>query len=143
LSQLVSRFAAQGFYALQSLSCQDSLGTTTTIDGESLATLLGVSPLILGFNQTGTGDTSAPILTSFYFWPTSGSTLLQDQVVTIVLGVADDVSGVQSCSINFAVPRGQQGNQVSRSFTPSSQGQTTATLTANLTFPRYSRQGVW
>jgi hypothetical protein len=128
---------------LHSLSCQDSLGTTSTLDGESLAILLGVSSLTLGFNQTGAGDTSAPILASFYFWPTSASTLQQDQVVTVVLGVTDDVSGVQSCSVNFAVPRGQQGNQVSRSFTPSSQGQTDVTLTSNLTFPRYSRQGVW
>ncbi len=140
----IGRYAPKGMYTFQVMQCQDSFGRSTVFGEDILFDTFGINPLDVWLNQTGPGDNEAPAVLSFSFSPSEASTYEASVLVAVAIAVVDSVSGVSSCSMTFAVPKGQSGNPLSISFNlAAADVRSNSTFLGNLTFPRFSRQGYW
>lgn len=134
----VPRFSVDGTWTLD-LSVVDGAGNQLTKTSAQL-----ISDGYPGtFEQTGLGDTAAPVLTSFALAPSSIDTSLADQVVTFTLHLNDDVAGVDPAAsqVSVAGPTGQAGGQDQLQLTSgtASDGDYQATVTV----PQGSLAGTW
>ena len=129
----VPRYAAQGTWSVSYVRLEDEAGNGRYFFADRLA-LLGFPTT---FDQTGPGDSAAPVVTDFTLSPTSIDTSQGPQTITAEATVSDDFSGVDSVSAMFTSPSFQRIHLfLSPTDVP---GRWSATGEV----PRYSEQGTW
>ncbi len=87
-----------------------------------------------------TSDTTAPLLTSFFFSPSSVDVSATQQSVTVNATITDDLSGFSSGWVYFSSPNGQS---FSGYFTRTAGTALAGAYQATVTLPRYIQAGVW
>jgi hypothetical protein len=149
---VLPQFCEAGNWTLDSLYAADAAGNQQQVYGGKL--------LALGFPMTlqvtGAGDTNAPALTSFNFWPTNINTSLSYQAIQFSVHVLDDLAGFGTLlsyfntvgpggvSATFASPTGRQSASIGLGPQfPTSAVTLEASFTNTLPLPRYSEPGLW
>ena len=111
----------------------------------------GINPCFTDLEDTPDvatcGDVTAPRVTSFSFTPTSINTASASAVVTVNIGVRDDLSGISTTTnginVGFKSPYGVfQSSSHCDSFRSSYSGSTYNCI-LEITIPRYSHVGTW
>ena len=129
----VPRYAAQGTWEVSYVRLEDEAGNGRYLFADKLA-LLGFPTT---FEQTGPGDSAAPVVTDFTVSPTSIDTSQGPQTITVEAGVTDDFSGVESVSAMFRSPAYQR---IHLFLSPT---EVPGRWSATGEVPRYSEQGTW
>lgn len=132
-SIIVPRFAPQGTWTI-GLDLHDQAGNSVTWSSSQL-----IAGGYLGtFNQTGAGDTAAPLLTAFS-GPTSIDTSGSAQALTFNATVTDDLSGVgvAASTVSVFAPDGSPRGEASLAPVAGD------AYNAVINLPRYSPQGAW
>ena len=151
--QLTSGDAADGTYTVDVSLPRYSAQGTWTVE-TSLADVAGNQAVwhtsdLTGagfpgsFQQTGAGDSSAPVLTSFQVSPSQIDTSGSGKTVTITLHATDDLSGLDpnGSSVTVNSPTGLSLDAPTLQL--SSGTSTNGTYTTTVNVPRYSAPGTW
>src|SRR5207253_2852438 len=124
-----------GTWNVESELVADAAGNTQALSTTGL-TQAGFPTTL---NVTSTTDTTAPVLTSFGFSPTSINTTSSSANVLVSFAATDDLSGVKSFQVAFLSPSGSATQSATVTLTPS----TSVSGSATITFPKLSEAGTW
>ncbi len=141
----VAQYSEPGHWNV-SLVTYDQAGNTRTYEVAELA----ASGFGNGFDQSGSGDTTAPSVASFSVTPTTVDTSLSSQALTIAMRLSDDLSGVSlgtssaASSVTLVGPTGSHTVSASLGFAQRVSGSALDGFYATTTsLGRWSEQGIW
>ena len=140
LTLTIPRYSETGTWEVREVFLIDMVGNHVRFDTSELA----AATFPTGIAVAGDEDVAAPELVEFSFAPTSVDTSSGSADVTFTVRVTDDLSGLQSGSIQIYSPSGSQ--QTIESFSAGdlfSGDALDGVYTLTLTIPRYSETGTW
>jgi hypothetical protein len=146
----VPRYSEQGTWRLNALYLNDVAGNSASYSASQLVD----AGLQSSFDQTGIGDITPPVLSSFSFTPGTIDTGAAARTITVTAHITDDLSGLGNSAAYCCYPP----NNVVSFTSPSGSRTLTATFDgskrisgtaadgiyqATITVPRYAEQGSW
>lgn len=134
----LSRYSAQGVYEFD-VTLADNSGNSTTLDSAGLV----ADGQPGSFEQTGAGDSTAPVPTALTMTPSSVDTSGADRDLLFSVSATDDLSGVDASSSTISVVGPNGLERVSTDLTKVSGSDTDGGFTGEVTLPRYSAQGAY
>ena len=137
LSLTVPAHAEPGRWTISSVSLSDQMSNHRSVSFDDLA----AAGLANSFEQTGTGDTSPPVVQSLTFTPDPVDTSAGGQTVTVRARFTDDRAGVNYAYLEMAPPSG--GPPRSLSLSRTSGDSADGVWEGQLVLPRYSQTGTW
>jgi hypothetical protein len=144
---VIPRFSEAGVWKLRVTLLQDVAGNFTSLSAANLASL----GLPTDLTVTSVPDTHPPTVTSISFTPAAIDVSSGPQSITVDLGLADDISGVDFTPDRFvefrvylASPSGKQLQYLSRPDFASVSGTTlNGVWRGAVSIPRLSEGGLW
>jgi titin len=137
LSLTVPAHAEPGRWTINGLSLSDQMSNYRSVSFDDLA----AAGLANSFEQTGSGDTSSPVVQSLTFTPDPVDTSAGGQTVTVRARFTDDRAGVSYAYLEMAPPSG--GPPRSLSLGRISGDGTDGVWEGRLLLPRFSQAGTW
>jgi len=147
------RYSEPGIWRVQALTLIDCVGNAITLSEAQLTTAGAQINLSVTSNPA---DTQAPILTSLSFTPITINTSSGTQVVTVRMGIKDNLSGADVTpttpnatfferGIRFTSPSGNQtrGAFFFATFTLIAGSTLDGVWESTVTFPQFSEEGTW
>lgn len=128
------RYAPEGRWTVRYISLEDEASNHRNIWLNKLADL-GLST---GFDQTGPGDSTPPVVSGVTVSTTSVDTSQGPAQVALSAEVSDDVSGIERVSLLFMSPTRAQHHYVFLQPDVAS-----SSWVGTLELPRFSEQGTW
>lgn len=138
----VPRYTLNGTWNLQSLTCSDNFGRSSSLTASNFAAL-GLTAV--SFQQTGAPDMQPPAITAVSFTPLVIDTSLSAVSVSILINATDLISGIQSCSAYVASPIDSGSAYTSACSSPSSSpgSMLRGQVSCYVTLPLGSLKGNW
>jgi len=141
------QFSEAGIWKLRVTQLRDTAGNTTTLSASDLAGL----GLPTNLTVTSVPDTHPPTVTSISFTPGSIDVSSGPQSITVDVGLADDLSGVDFTPNRFfefrltvSSPSGKQSQYLSRpNFTLVSGNTSSGVWRGTISIPQHSEDGIW
>ncbi|HLG01269.1 MAG TPA: fibronectin type III domain-containing protein, partial [Acidimicrobiia bacterium] len=131
--------SAQGLWIIDSVQLRDAVGNSRFLTNSDLQ----AAGFPTSFEQSGPGDTTAPVLAELSIAPTTIDTSTQSRLVIVRARITDALSGNGYSSASFRGPTGQWTSASFDSFRRVSGTAQDGVYEGEVRMPQHSAQGLW